>query len=107
MHENQNREPVEVYAELFEAISDQALKSSVRLMILVSLAMNRKMNFSDLLKLTSTGKGSLHNHITKLESAGYISTKKYSFFSSPKLKIEITEKGMEVVQKYLDIINHI
>jgi DNA-binding MarR family transcriptional regulator len=107
MHEDQKQKPVEIYAELFETISDQALKSSVRLMILVSLAMNKRMNFSDLLKLTGSGKGSLHNHITKLESAGYISTKKYSFFSSPKLKIEITERGIELVQKYLDIVSHI
>ena len=106
MNEDQPRKNVEVYAELFETISDPALKSSVRLMILVSLGMNKRMNFSDLLKLTGSGKGSLHNHITKLESAGYISTRKYSFFSSPKLKIEITEKGMGVVQKYLDIVSH-
>ena len=107
MEKTDSSNPGSKYSRIFASLNDLSLKSSIRLMILISLGMNRKLNFSDLLKLTGTGKGSLHNHISRLESAGYIKTTRYSFFSSPKLRVEITEKGKEVVQRYLESISDI
>ncbi len=88
-------------ADLFSFLKDPALKSSVRLLILVSLGINKRLNFSELLKLTGTGKGSLHNHLSTLEQSGYIKVTRYSFFSSPKVRVEITDAGEEVVRSYL------
>lgn len=94
----------ERFSDLFSSLRNPALKSSVRLLILISLGINRRLNFSDLLKLTGTGKGSLHNHLSKLEASGYVKITRYSFFSSPKVRVEITESGRDVVQHYLDSV---
>ena len=49
----------------------------------------------DLLSLTGTGKGSLSNHLEKLETSGYIRTKTKMTFGGPRVVIEITPKGMD------------
>jgi DNA-binding MarR family transcriptional regulator len=79
---------------LREQLNDPSLKSSARVLILVSLALNRKMTFMDLLTLTGTGKGSLSNHLEKLESAGFITIRTKATFSRDRRIIEITEKGL-------------
>ena len=91
----------EKFSDVFDHLRDPALKSSIRLLILISLGMNTRLNFSDLLKLTRVGKGSLHNHIMKLESSGFVSTTKYSFFSSQRLRVELTPKGEDFIKMYL------
>ncbi|HZW54922.1 MAG TPA: transcriptional regulator [Nitrososphaerales archaeon] len=75
--------------------SDPCLKSSTRILILFSLALNSRLGFVDLLNLTGTGKGSLSNHLEKLEAAGYIRTRSTMTFSEPRIVAEITEKGLE------------
>lgn len=90
--------------QIFSSLKDPALKSSVRVLILVSLGMNSRLRFSDLLMLTGTGKGSLHNHLAKLESSGYVTLTRYSFFSSPRVRVELTGKGHEVVARYLHAV---
>lgn len=97
----------EKFSDVFDHLRDPALKSSIRLLILLSLGMNTRLNFSDLLKLTRVGKGSLHNHIMKLESSGFVSTTKYSFFSSQRLRVELTQKGENFVKIYLKSIRSI
>lgn len=79
---------------LREQLNDPSLKSSTRVLILVSLALNRKMTFMDLLTITGTGKGSLSNHIEKLESSGFIIIKTKATFSRDRCIIELTEKGL-------------
>jgi DNA-binding MarR family transcriptional regulator len=79
---------------LREQLSDSSLKSSTRILILVSLVLNRKATFMDLLTLTGIGKGSLSNHLEKLESSGYITIRTKATFSGNRSIIEITEKGL-------------
>ena len=43
--------------------SGPVMKSTARLIIVISLAINRKLSFSDLLTITALGKGSLGNHL--------------------------------------------
>jgi DNA-binding transcriptional ArsR family regulator len=62
--------PREALKDLGEQFSDPALKSSTRVLILISLALNRRMSVVRLLSLTGTGKGSLSNHLEKLERSG-------------------------------------
>ena len=87
--------------------NDRALKSSPRLLILLSLSMNRKLRFTELSKLTGLAKGSLGNHLMKLSSSGYITIVEYSFFSSKRTTIKITEKGFETVRKYISAVNEL
>jgi DNA-binding MarR family transcriptional regulator len=75
-------------------LSDPSLSSSTRVLILVSLAFNRKVTFMDLLTLTRIGKGSLSNHLQKLEGSGYIVLRTKATFSGDRCIIEITEKGL-------------
>lgn len=84
-----------------------ALRSSTRQAILMCLALNKKMRFTDLISLTGTGKGSLWNHIDHLERAGLVIRSKVSFFTSPRMYVEITPKGERVYEKLLDVIGRI
>ncbi len=80
---------------LREQLNDPSLKSSTRVLILVSLALNRKVTFMDLMTLTGVGKGSLSNHLEKLGSSGFITIRTRATFSRDRCIIEITEKGLE------------
>lgn len=80
---------------LREQLNDPSLKSSIRVLILVSLALNHSVTFMDLLTLTGIGKGSLSNHLEKLESSGFITIRTRATFSRDRCIIEITEKGLD------------
>ena len=86
-------------------LQDDALKSMVRILILISLALNDKMYFSDLVMLTNTGKGSLSNHLDILIKYGYIKDKNVFTISGPRRVLEITEKGKTFYQNYTKIIS--
>ena len=74
-------------------LSDSSLRSSTRILILFSLAFNSRLTFRELLRLTGCGKGSLKNHIEKLEASGLVQSKLIMTFSGSRLTVEITEKG--------------
>ena len=86
-------------------LQDDALKSMVRILILISLALNDKMYFTDLLTLTNTGKGSLSNHLDILIKYGYIKDKNVFTIGGPRRLFEITEKGKIFYQNYTKIIS--
>lgn len=85
--------------------NDPALKSSSRLLLLIILSINRRMTFSELLHATSMGKGSLSNHIEKLEEMDLIKTRNVFKLSGPRVIVEITNKGMDTYKKYIELIN--
>ncbi|MCL4342666.1 MAG: MarR family winged helix-turn-helix transcriptional regulator [Candidatus Thermoplasmatota archaeon] len=93
--------------ELSSIFNDRALKSSQRLLILICLSINRKLGFTELSKLTGLAKGSLGNHLLKLTLSGYIIVTEHSFFSSKRITIKITEKGILTIRKYLLAINEL
>ncbi len=92
---------------LSSIFNDRILKSSSRLLILICLSMNRKLGFTELSKLTGLAKGSLGNHLTKLSSSGLISVSEHSFFTSRRIAIKITVKGLETINKYITAINEL
>jgi DNA-binding MarR family transcriptional regulator len=47
-------------------------------------------------ELTGAGKGSLSNHLEKLEASGYIQTRSIMKFGGPRVEVRITDKGREV-----------
>jgi DNA-binding MarR family transcriptional regulator len=97
----------EVLKSLVEQFSDPALKSSTRILILISLALNKKLRFVDLMLLTGTGKGSLSNHLDKLEAAGYVKRKPLVTVRGPRIAVEITQKGLLVYANFVKLIGQI
>ena len=85
----------DVLKSLGSQFNDPCLKSSTRVLIIFSLALNKKLGFGELLSLTGTGKGSLSNHLEKLESSGYIRTRTMMTFGGSRIIAEITEKGLQ------------
>lgn len=92
---------------LSELLKDDVLKSSLRLLILISLAINEKMYFADLAKLTMIGKGSLSNHLDALIREGYIKDKTVFTLQGPRRILSITEKGMKFFDDYSRIISQL
>lgn len=75
-------------------LADPSLKSSVRILILILLAMNKKLSSVELRTLIGLGKGSLENHIEKLEAAGYIRIQNVQSWGGARQVISITDKGL-------------
>jgi DNA-binding PadR family transcriptional regulator len=83
---------------LNEQLNDSTFKSSARILILVLLALARKMSSVELRTFTGLGKGSLENHLNKLESLGYVTisnAKSIGARGVPRQMVEITDKGLE------------
>jgi DNA-binding MarR family transcriptional regulator len=89
---------------LSDQLSDPCLKSSARVLILISLIMNKRLSFVQLLALTGLGKGSLENHIQKLETSGYLTSKNVKTFGGMREWVEITEKGLQVTKQLLETL---
>ena len=70
----------------------------------MSLAIDKRMTLSDLMKVTGCGKGSIENHISKLEEGGFVRTEKVSFFKSPRVYAQLTDKGRTFYENYLRLI---
>jgi DNA-binding MarR family transcriptional regulator len=85
-------------------LSNTPLTSSSRLIIIMSLAIDKRMKLSDLMKVTGCGKGSIENHISKLEEGGFVRTEKVSFFKSPRVYAQLTDKGRNFYENYLKLI---
>lgn len=84
----------EAIRALNEQLGDPSLKSSVRILILILLAMNKKLSSVELRALVGLGKGSLENHLEKLEAAGYITIRNVQAWGGTRQVVEITDKGL-------------
>ena len=89
---------------LNEQLSDTSFKSSTRLLIIILLAMNKKMSSVELRTLVGLGKGSLQNHLEKLEAAGDIRIKNTITWKGRRQTVEITPKGLEDCRSLLQKI---
>ncbi len=79
---------------LGDVLTQEPLRNSIRVLILISLGMNRALAFSDLLELTGTSKGSLGHHLEQLESASLVRTRMVFTLGGPRLRVEITPQGL-------------
>ncbi len=77
----------------------ESLRHSVRVLILISLGINRHLSFSELLELTATSKGSLSHHLEQLASAGFVETRMVFTLGGPRVRVEITAKGLGVYEE--------
>lgn len=95
-------EKLKALRDLGGQLNDPALKSSARLLILVSLAINGRLSFLDLMRLTDLGKGSLSHHLEKLESAQYIKTRRVMVWGGHRVVAEITDEGLRAYAGYIN-----
>ncbi|WP_161952119.1 transcriptional regulator [Thermoplasma sp. Kam2015] len=91
-------------ANLARRLSDDAMKSSMRLLIIISLYLNDRLSFSDLLDLTGLGKGSLANHLNKLMEKGLIKSGFAFSLNGPVTVYSLTEEGRKVYTEYVGAI---
>ena len=96
-----------ILSQLAEEITTTPFKSSIRLIIIMSLGIGKRIRLADLMKLTGCGKGSISNHINKLEKFGFVTTRDVSIFTSPRIVVEITKKGEEFYNSYLYMLERI
>ncbi len=90
---------------LNEQLNDPTFKSSTRILILILLAMNKKLTSVELRSFVGLGKGSLENHLAKLEAAGLIRVRSVKSWGGMHQVVEITEKGLEDCRSILKKIH--
>jgi len=101
----------ETIKSLNEQLNDSTFKSSTRILILVLLAQARRMSSVELRTLTGLGKGSLENHLNKLESFGYVTISNAKRARSlgargfPRQMVEITDKGLDTCRALVKSIS--
>ena len=81
---------------------DRLVYERVRLGIMSALAVNSSLSFTDLRHFLKTSDGNLSVHARKLEDAGYISCEKTFAGRVPRTEYELTGKGRQALEKYLD-----
>jgi len=89
---------------------DNIIHQPVRLQImssLVSLDKNEKINFTYLRKLLKLTDGNLGAHLTKLEDAGYIKSKKSFVARKPRTFIKATGKGRDAFAEHTAALKEI
>ena len=69
-----------------------------RVLILISLGMNRQLSFTDLLELTGASKGSLSHHLDQLSAAGLTRSRMVFTLGGPRIRVEITPEGVAVYE---------
>lgn len=84
---------------------DPLLHSQVRLAIMSILIGVKNADFSYLLENIKTTKGNLSFQISKLKEAGYIEVKKSFKGNYPLTTCEITEKGVDAYEIYVNSID--
>lgn len=95
----------ETIKSLNEQLSDPGLKSSTRILILILLAMNKKLSATELRSLVGLGKGSLENHLSKLDASGLVKLHSVRSWGGSHQVVEITEKGLEECKSLLKKIH--
>ena len=83
---------------------DLILHSQVRLAIMSLLINVKTAEFSFLLESITTTKGNLSFQLTKLKEAEYIEIKKSFKGNYPLTECEITQKGIDAFETYINSI---
>ena len=80
-------------------LRQDSLRHSVRILILFSLGINRRLGFPELLELTGLSKGSLSHHLDQLAAARFIESRMVFTLGGPRIRVEITARGQEVYEE--------
>ena len=84
--------------------SSSTFSSPIRLTILLALLGFKEINFTELQKALDINKSTLSVNLKALEAEGLIQIKYKIERSRPKQIIVITEKGKEIAEKFLLIL---
>ncbi len=80
---------------------DTAVHGPIRLGIMTALQVDGALDFTTLKKRLDTVDGSLNLHLGKLESRGYVASKKAFVGLRPKTTYKITPVGRKALHDYL------
>ena len=81
---------------------DPIIHSPARLKVMTYLYVVEKMDFVYLQNITELSWGNLSKHVTKLEEAGYVKTKKTFENKKPKTRLWLTNQGRQAYKQYKD-----
>jgi len=79
---------------------DRLIHEPARLMILAVLHAVESADFTFLLGQTGMSRGNLSAHLSKLETAGYITIHKEFVEKTPHTQLSLTSKGSQAYQVY-------
>ncbi len=79
---------------------DQIIHAPARLMILTYLYVVENADFIFLMRMTKLTWGNLSTHLSKLESAGYVTIEKTFRGKKPLTVISLTEVGRQALRNY-------
>lgn len=83
---------------------DPILHSRIRLAIMSVLIGCEKTDFTFLRDRVNATDGNMNTHLKKLENAGYINVEKTFVNRKPITYYQITEKGINAYEKYVEIL---
>lgn len=81
---------------------DRLIHERIRLGIVSALAVNESLSFNDLKKILKTTDGNLSVHARKLETAEYITCRKFFHERMPKTEYRLTALGRRALERYLE-----
>jgi DNA-binding HxlR family transcriptional regulator len=81
---------------------DRLIHEQIRLGIVSALAVNEFLSFNDLKKILKTTDGNLSVHARKLETAEYITCRKFFQGRMPKTEYRLTPLGRRALERYLE-----
>jgi DNA-binding HxlR family transcriptional regulator len=84
---------------LRDELQPEVLRHSHRILILLAMGVNRRLGFTELMRLTRLGKGSLSHHLDQLARAGLIRSQNVFTIAGPRVMVEITPSGDESFQR--------
>jgi DNA-binding MarR family transcriptional regulator len=79
---------------------DQVIHASARLMVLTYLYVVESADYVFLVRMTGLTWGNLSTHLSKLETAGYITIDKEFKGKKPHTTIRLTEQGRAAFREY-------
>jgi DNA-binding MarR family transcriptional regulator len=103
-HDQEQNDLNMLLEKLSAQLGEPVLKSSQRLLILIMLKVNGRMRFYELQSTLGIGKGSLSNHIDKLEENDLVKVRDVLTVTGPGKSLELTSKGKEIVGEYSEIM---
>ena len=81
---------------------DEVIHGRLRLGIMAYLSAVNPASFPELLSKTGTSNGNLSTHLTKLETAGYVTQEKGFAGKKPQTFVHLPDVGREAWIHYLD-----
>lgn len=81
---------------------DTTIHGPVRLAVVAALQVDGALAFSTLKKRLGVADGALGTHLAKLQSAGYISSRKAFVDNRPRTTYRLTASGRRALSRYVD-----